>query len=68
LIATGNAVGKASKTAEGASTVTLKVTLDKHSLAVLAKHRGRKLLAKINLAFTPKKGAKLKTTTTVFIG
>jgi hypothetical protein len=68
LVATGNAVGKASKTAKGASTVTLKVTLDKHSLAVLARHRGRKLLAKLELSFTPKKGAKLKTTTTVFIG
>jgi len=68
LVASGKAVSKASAKATGAATIAVKLTLNKHSLAVLAKHRGRKLLAKINLTFTPKKGAKLKTTTTAFIG
>jgi hypothetical protein len=34
----------------------------------LKRHSGRKLEAKIHLTFTPKHGARLKTTTTVNIG
>jgi hypothetical protein len=37
-------------------------------VAFLKKHHANRLKAKINLTFTPKKGSKLKTSTTVFIG
>ena len=68
LVATSKGLSKASKTASGASTVTVKLTLTKAETARLAKHRGRKLRAKIKLQFTPKKGSKLATSTTVLIG
>ena len=68
LVATGKGLSKASDKASRASTVTVKLTLTKAEAAFLAKHHGRRLKAKIKLRFTPKKGAKLKTTTTVLIG
>ena len=45
----------------------MKVTLTKAEQAFLKKHTGRKVKAKINLRFTPKKGAKLTTSITVLI-
>jgi len=37
-------------------------------VAVLKKHKGRKLAAKVNLTFTPKHGGKLHTSVTVLVG
>jgi hypothetical protein len=68
LVATGKGLSKASKTAKGATTLTVKLTLTNGEAATLSKHKGRKLRANIKLTFTPKKGAKLRATTTVLIG
>ena len=68
LTASGKGLSKATKTAKGATTLTVKLTLTKGEAAFLGKHKGRKLAAKIKLTFTPKKGAKLKTSMTVLIG
>jgi hypothetical protein len=68
LVATGSGLSKASKTAGGATTVTVKLSLTKAKVAFLNKHRTRRLKSTINLTFTPKHGAKLKTSTTVLIG
>jgi hypothetical protein len=68
LVATSKGLSKGSGKASKAGTVTVKLTLTKTETAFLAKHKTRKLKAKINLTFTPKKGSKLKTGTTVFIG
>jgi len=68
LVATGKGLSKASKTATGTTTLSVKLTLTNGEAAALSKHKGRKLKAKINLTFTPKKGGQLKTTTTVLIG
>jgi hypothetical protein len=68
LVATGKGLSKASRTATGAATLTVRLTLTNGEAAALSKHKGRKLKAKINLTFTPKKGGQLKTTTTVLIG
>ena len=68
LVATGKGLSKASRTATGAATLTVRLTLTNGEAATLSKHKGRKLKAKINLTFTPKKGGQLKTTTTVLIG
>jgi hypothetical protein len=68
LVATGKGLSKASEKASRASTVTVKLTLTNGEAAFLARHPGRRLKAKIDLRFTPKKGARLKTTTTVLIG
>jgi hypothetical protein len=70
LTASGEGFSKASKRVGGAGTVTVRVSLTKASggllRRVLHKHRGRRLL--VSLTFAQKHGAKLKTTTTVFIG
>jgi hypothetical protein len=68
LVATGKGFSKASKTAKGATTLTLKLTLTNGETAFLAKHKGRRLKANVNVQFAPKNGAKLKTSTTVVIG
>ncbi|HKI16775.1 MAG TPA: hypothetical protein VKA15_02800, partial [Isosphaeraceae bacterium] len=68
LVASAKGLSKASKKAGGATTLTLKLTLTKGEAAFLGKHKGRKLKAKVKLTFTPKKGGKLKATTTVLIG
>jgi len=68
LVATAKGLSKGSGKSSGAGTVTVKLTLTKGEVAVLKKHKGRKLAAKVKLTFTPKKGGKLKTTTTVLIG
>ena len=68
LVASGKGLSNASKTAKAATTLTVKLTLTNGEAAVLSKHKGRKLKAKINLTFTPKKGGKLKTSTTVIVG
>ena len=53
---------------QGATTLTVKLTLTKGEAAFLGKHKGRKLAAKIKLTFIPKKGGKLKTGVTVLVG
>jgi hypothetical protein len=68
LVATAKGLGKASKTAKGATTLTLKLTLTNAQAAFLGKHKTRMLKAKVNLTFSPKNGAKLRTSTTVIIG
>jgi hypothetical protein len=68
LVATSKGLSKGSKTSKGATTLTVKLTLTKAETARLKKRRGRKLSAKIHLQFTPTKGARLTTTTTVAIG
>jgi hypothetical protein len=45
----------------------VKLSLTNAEAAFLNHHKGRKLEAKIHLTFSPKKGAKLKTTTTAQI-
>jgi hypothetical protein len=68
LVASGKGLSKASKQAKGASTLTVKLTLTGGEAAALSKHRGRRLKARISLAFTPKSGAELKASTTVIVG
>ena len=68
LVATAKGLSKASKTAKGATTLTLELTLTNAEAVFLGKHKTRKLKAKVNLQFTPKKGGKLKTSTTVILG
>jgi hypothetical protein len=68
LVATAKGLSRASKTAKGATILTLKLTLTNAEAAFLGKHKTRKLKAKVNLQFTPKKGGKLKTSTTVILG
>ena len=68
LVATGKGLSKASKKSTGATTLTLKVSLTKGEVAFLKKHHASRLKANIKLTFTPKKGSKLKTSTTVYIG
>jgi hypothetical protein len=68
LTATGRGLSKASGEARGASTLTLKLTLSNAEVAVLKKHRGRKLAANVKLTFIPKEGGKLNTSVTVLIG
>ena len=68
LVATGKGLSRASKTAKGATTLTLKLTLTNSEAANLSKHKGRKLKARIDLTFAPKSGPKLKTSSTVILG
>jgi hypothetical protein len=68
LVVVGRGLSKASKTATGATTLTVRLNLTNGEAAALSKHKGRKLKAKLNLTFTPKKGEKLKTSTTVVVG
>jgi hypothetical protein len=67
LMATGKGLSRATGNAGGAGTVTVKMTLSSNEQAFLTKHHGRRLKVAVKLLFTPKKGAKLKTTTTVLI-
>jgi hypothetical protein len=67
LVATGKGLSRATGMAGGAGTVTVKMGLSSNEQAFLAKHKGRKLKAKIALTFVPKKGSRLKSTTTVLI-
>ncbi len=68
LVATGKGLSKGTGKTSKAGTVTVKLSLTNAEVAFLNKHHAHRLRAKINLTFAPKKGAKLKTTTTVFIG
>jgi hypothetical protein len=68
LAASAKGLSKASATATAAKTVTVKLHLTKAETAKLKKHKGRKLAAKVKLTFTPSKGGKLATTTTVLVG
>jgi hypothetical protein len=68
LVASGKGLSKASKQAKGASTLTVKLTLTNGEAALLSRHKGRKLKARINLTFSPRKGKQLKTATTVVLG
>ncbi len=68
LTATGKGLSKATGEAKRASTLTLKLTLSNAEVAILKKHRGRKLAADVKLTFTPKAGGKVTTSVTVLIG
>jgi hypothetical protein len=68
LVATGKGLSKASKSSKAATTLTVKLTLSSKEQAFLAKHHAKRLKAKIGLTFAPKKGSKLKTSVTVYIG
>jgi hypothetical protein len=68
LLATGKGLSNGSGKTGKAGTVTVKLTLTKGEVALLHKHKGRKLTAKVKLTFTPKTGSRLATTTTVLIG
>jgi hypothetical protein len=67
LTATGKGLSTGTSKAGKAGTVSVKVALTNAEQAFLKKHPGRKLKAKVNLRFTPKKGAKLTTSTTILI-
>jgi hypothetical protein len=67
LTATGKGLSTGKGKAGRAGTVSVKIALTKAERAFLKKHPGRKLKAKINLRFTPKKGPKLATSTTILI-
>jgi hypothetical protein len=67
LLATGKGVSTGRGKAGKAGNVRVKVTLTKAEQAFLRKHPSRKLREKINLRFTPRKGAKLTTSVTVLI-
>ncbi len=68
LTVAGKGLSKASKKAGKASDVTVAIHLTKGEAAFLRGHKGRKLKAKIGLTFTPKKGARLKTSVSVQVG
>jgi hypothetical protein len=68
LLATAKGLSKGTARSAGAGAVTVKLSLSGREKAFLAKHRGRRLKAKVNLTFTPKAGSKLKTGVTVLIG
>jgi hypothetical protein len=68
LTATGKGLSKATAEAKRASTLTLKLTLSNAEVAILKKHKGRKLAANVKLTFSPKQGGKLNTSVTVLIG
>jgi len=65
LLATAKGLSKGTARSTGAGAVTVKLSLSNREKAFLAKHRGRRLKAKVNLTFTPKTGSKLKTSVTV---
>ena len=67
LLATGKGVSTGRGKAGKAGDVSVQVTLTKAEQAFLRKHTDRKLKAKINLRFTPRKGAKLTTSITILI-
>ena len=67
LLATGQGVSTGRGKAGKAGDVRVQVTLTKAEQAFLRKHAARKLRVKINLRFTPRKGAKLTTSVTVLI-
>jgi hypothetical protein len=68
LTAIGANLSKGSGKINKAGNVTVKLTLTKAGESLLKRHKGRKLQAKVRLTFTPKQGAKLKTTVTVLVG
>jgi hypothetical protein len=68
LTATARGLSKAARQATGARTLTLKLTLTNAARAALRRHSGRKLAAKVELTFAPKKGGRLKTSVTVLVG
>jgi hypothetical protein len=68
LVATGKGLSKASRTATGATAITVRLSLTSGEAAALSRHRGRKLKAKVDLTFIPKRGKKLKAATTVIVG
>jgi hypothetical protein len=68
LTASAKGLSRASKTASGKSTVTVKLALTKAEAARLSKHKGRKVKAVIKLKFTPKKGSELDTNVIVLLG
>lgn len=68
LVATGDGLSKATKTAGRAGDVIVRMVLTKAKQARLAKHKGLKLPVKVKLAFTPRAGSKLSASVAVLIG
>jgi hypothetical protein len=68
LTAKGAGLTSAAKTVSAAKSVTLKLKLNKKERTFLARHSHRKVKLHVKLLFTPKKGARLATSTTVLIG
>jgi hypothetical protein len=68
LTATGKGVSKGTGKSSKAQDITVKMTLTKADQTLLTKHHLHNALIKVKLQFTPKKGAKLSTTTTVLVG
>jgi hypothetical protein len=68
LVATGKGLSKGAGKSTKSGTVTVKLHLTGAEVTFLGKHKGRKLKATINLTFTPKSGAKLKTSARVVVG
>jgi hypothetical protein len=67
LVASGSGLSRAIVKTGKSGTVTVRLALSSKHQLFLSRHPGRRLKVAINLQFTPKKGAKLKTTTTVLI-
>ncbi len=68
LVASGAGLSRVSRKAGGAGDVTLQLKLSRAERRLLAKHRGRRLQARIALHFTPTHGGALTTDVTVLIG
>jgi hypothetical protein len=68
LVASGRGLSKATKTSKGATTLTVKLTLNKTEVAFLKRHHANRLKATIHLTFTTKSATELTTSTTVYIG
>jgi hypothetical protein len=68
LVASAKGLSKGSGKSGAAGTITVKLHLTGAEQSRLAKHRGRRLAAKVHLTFTPKKGSRLTTSTTVLVG
>lgn len=60
--------GRAEAEISKAGTITVKMSLGNADEALLKKHKGRKLEAKIHLTFTSKTGTQLTTSVTVLLG
>jgi hypothetical protein len=68
LTAKGSGLTSVAKTVAAAKSVTLTLKLNKKEQAFLTRHRRRNLKLQIKLQFTPKKGSRLSTATTVLVG
>jgi phosphodiesterase/alkaline phosphatase D-like protein len=68
LVAEGVDLSKGEGKVGKAGTIKVTLSLTRAGKGLLSKHPGRKLQTKVHLTFTPSKGSKLTTTTTVLVG